>query len=184
MNPVFKLDYFRMTGNKYSFGRFIFSYITEHRIRFVYTYRKLQSLKSYRIVSKILLTVYHRKLKTRYGLEINPQVKIGQGLQIAHPYNITINNNAILGKNVNLSKGVSIGQENRGARMGAPTIGNRVFLGINCTVVGKIVIGDNVLIAPNAYVNCDVPDNSIVVGNPCRIIQNENATEGYVGFLV
>ena len=87
-------------------------------------------------------------------------------------------------KNVNLSKGVSIGQENRGKRQGAPTIGNQVYLGINSTIVGKITIGDDVLIAPNSYVNCDVPSHSIVIGNPCKIIHRDNATEGYVNFLV
>ena len=68
--------------------------------------------------------------------------------------------------------------------MGAPIIGNQVYLGINSTVVGKVKIGDDVLIAPNAYVNCDVPSHSIVIGNPCKIIYRDNATEGYAGFLV
>ena len=68
--------------------------------------------------------------------------------------------------------------------MGAPIIGNRVFLGINSTVVGKITIGDDVLIAPNSYVNCDVPSHSVVIGNPCKIIHKDNATDGYVEFLV
>ena len=47
-------------------------------------------------------------------------------------------------------------------------------------IVGGITIGDNVLIAPNAYVNMDVPSNSVVVGNPAQIIPNENATDGYI----
>lgn len=47
-------------------------------------------------------------------------------------------------------------------------------------VVGKITIGDNVLIAPLAYVNMDVPSNSIVLGNPARIIPRNNATEKYI----
>ena len=44
--------------------------------------------------------------------------------------------------------------------------------------MGKIPVGEDVLIAPNSYVNCDVPAHSIVVGNPCRIIPGECATEG------
>lgn len=72
----------------------------------------------------------------------------------------------------------------QGDRIGAPIIGNQVYLGINSTVVGKVKIGDDVLIVPNAYVNCDVPSHSIVIGNPCKIIYKDNATEGYVGFLV
>jgi serine O-acetyltransferase len=46
--------------------------------------------------------------------------------------------------------------------------------------VGKIVIGDNVLIAPNSYVNFDVPSHSIVIGNPAKIISRNNPTEGYI----
>lgn len=184
MSNIFKLDFYRMTGQSYSFKRFVFSYLTEHRIRFVYTYRKLQVLPKYRIISKIVLNIRHRRLKIKYGLEINPCVEIDSGLQISHPYNITINNGAKLGKNVNLSKGVSIGQENRGKRIGAPIIGNQVFIGINSTIVGKIIIGNDVLIAPNSYVNCDVPSHSIVIGNPCIVIPKENATQGYVGFIV
>ena len=50
----------------------------------------------------------------------------------------------------------------------------------NAVVVGKIKIGNNVLIAPNAYVNFDIPDNSVVVGNPATITPNENATADYI----
>ena len=51
---------------------------------------------------------------------------------------------------------------------------------INAAIVGKVTIGDDVLIATNSYVNCDVPSNSIVFGNPCIIKYKENATEGYI----
>lgn len=67
-----------------------------------------------------------------------------------------------------------------GGRQGAPVIGNEVWIGINAAIVGKITIGDDVLIAPNSYVNCDVPSHSIVFGNPCIIKHRENATEGYI----
>ncbi len=65
-------------------------------------------------------------------------------------------------------------------RQGTPVIGNEVWIGINAAIVGKITIGDDVLIAPNRYVNCDVPSHSIVFGNPCIIKHRENATEGYI----
>ena len=67
-----------------------------------------------------------------------------------------------------------------GGRQGTPVIGNEVWIGINATIVGKVTIGDDVLIAPNSYVNCDVPSHSIVFGNPCIIKHRENATEGYI----
>ena len=46
-----------------------------------------------------------------------------------------------------------------------PTIGNDVWIGVNATIVGKVSIGDDVLIAPNAFVNCDIPSHSVVFGN-------------------
>ncbi len=116
----------------------------------------------------------------RYGLEISPEVNIGGGLYLGHAFNITINSKTVIGSNCNIHKGVTIGQENRGIRKGAPTIGDCVWIGVNSTIVGRITIGNDVLIAPNSYVNCDVPSHSIVFGNPCIIKHRENATEGYI----
>lgn len=93
---------------------------------------------------------------------------------------ITINPKTVIGKNVNIHKGATIGQENRGSRKGAPTIGDDVWIGINAMIVGNVTIGNDVLIAPLAYVNFDVPDHSVVLGNPGRIIHKDDATEGYI----
>ena len=102
---------------------------------------------------------------------------------MGHIYNITFNPKVVIGDNCNIHKGVTIGQENRGKRKGTPIIGNKVWIGVNATVVGKITVGDDVMIAPNAYVNCDVPSHSIAIGNPCKIISRENATEGYINHM-
>lgn len=120
----------------------------------------------------------------KHGNEIAWSSNIGKGLYIGHPYNIIINPDSVLGDNINIHKGVTIGQENRGKRKGTPTIGNRVYIGVNSTVVGKITVGDDVLIAANTFVNCDVPSHSIVIGNPCKIIHKDNATEGYINNIV
>lgn len=111
-------------------------------------------------------------------------MNIGPGLYIGHPFGITINPQASMGANCNIHKGVTIGRENRGSRKGAPTIGNEVWMGVNSTIVGKITIGDDVLIAPNTYVNCDVPSHSVVFGNPCIIKHRANATEGYINHKI
>lgn len=123
-------------------------------------------------------------LGKKYGIEIDYPVQIGKGLFIAHPYGITINDKVVIGQNCNIHKGVTIGQENRGARKGTPTIGNKVWSGVNSTVVGSIHIGNDVLIAPNTYLNRDVPDHSIVIGNPARIISRNNATDCYIDNLI
>lgn len=113
-------------------------------------------------------------------IEISYTTKIDGGLYIGHPYCITINPKAIIGKNCNIHKGVTIGQENRGKRKGTPIIGDSVWIGVNATIVGNVKIGDDVLIAPNSYVNVDIPSHSVVFGNPCIIKHKENATNEYV----
>ena len=115
-----------------------------------------------------------------YKVEISEKVLIGAGLYIGHPYCITINDNVKIGTNCNIHKGVTIGQENRGKRKGCPIIGNCVWIGVNTTIVGNITIGDDVLIAPNSYINCNIPSHSVVYGNPCIIKHKENATESYI----
>ena len=133
--------------------------------------------------NKLMLVFYRWKLsiyRNRFGLEIPYTTNIGKGLYLGHPFNITINGSSIIGENCNIHKGVVIGKENRGKRKGAPTIGNNVWIGINAAIVGHITIGDDVLIAPNSYVNIDIPSHSVVYGNPCIIKHRDNAVEGYI----
>lgn len=111
---------------------------------------------------------------------MSADLDIGEGLYVGHPFCITINPGTKIGKNVNIHKGVTIGQENRGERKGTPVIGDEVWIGVNSTIVGAIHIGNDVLIAPNTFVNRDIPDHSIVFGNPCIIKHSDNATEGYI----
>lgn len=138
--------------------------------------------------SRGLLYYWYRlrllRISKRSGFQIGYGAKIGAGLFIGHRGTVIVNGEARLGSNVNLSPGVIIGQENRGKRAGVPKIGNRVWFGSNAVVVGNIHIGNDVLIAPNSYVNFDVPDHSIVIGNPARVIHRENATVGYCHNLV
>lgn len=148
--------------------------LTDHALRFLYIFRKAQSSKC-----AFWRFALHR-MREKYGLEIARATKIGPGLYLGHAFNITVNEAAVIGANCNLHKGVTIGQENRGKRKGAPVLGGCVWVGINAIIVGDITVGDDVLIAPGAYVNCDIPSHSIVLGNPCRVIPRENATEGYI----
>ncbi len=124
--------------------------------------------------------IIYRISAGRSHIEISPRTKIGGGLYIGHPYCITVNADAVIGENCNIHKCVTIGQENRGRRKGTPTIGNEVWIGIGAVIVGKITVGDDVLIAPNSYVNCDVPSHSVVFGNPCVIKHKDEATKDYI----
>ena len=151
-----------------------FQYTCEYRKVHDYLKRGKKSIGYY----------YHRyrllKLSIKYGYQVNAAAEIGPGFYIGHRGTVIINGNAKLGANVNIATGVTIGQENRGKRQGCPTIGNEVWIGTNSIIVGKITIGDNVLIAPGTYVNFDVPSDSIVIGSPAKIIPNAEATKGYI----
>ena len=174
-----KNDYFRMTGTRYRLDvnsqiQMLFS----HQIRYTKLWRKAsQKMTPYR---RLRLLFYSRK----YGLEISKDALIGEGLYLGHPYNITVTGGCIIGKNVNLHKGCTIGRENRGKREGSPVIGDCVYVGINSTIVGNVRIGNDVLIAPNTYINFDVPDHSVVIGNPGIVHHKEGATKGYIAYCV
>jgi serine O-acetyltransferase len=116
----------------------------------------------------------------RYGFQIPPHTRIGKGLHIGHFGTVVINGRATLGENCNIAHAVTIGQANRGKLTGVPVIGDRVWIGTGAVIVGNISIGSDVLIAPNSYLNGDVPDHSVVAGNPAQIMPRENATEGYI----
>ena len=171
-------DYYRMTGEVYKPGfKSFFRKCLFHNLKFAFFFRKYQEK------SRWLYRLILYRLSRKYGLEISPNAQIGKGLYLGHPYNITIGGDVILGNNINIHKGCTIGRTNRG-NMGSPVICDCVFVGINATVVGNIHIGNDVMIAPNSYVNIDVPDHSVVIGNPAVIYPKENATENYVNFLV
>lgn len=131
-----------------------------------------------------LLKLYYRWLIRRYSLKYGIQIpistKIGAGFYIGHFGNIVISMKATIGKNCNIAHGVTIGETFRGEKKGAPSIGSNVWMGANSVIVGNIVIGDNVLIAPLSFVNFDIPNNSLVIGNPAVIIKKENPTLGYI----
>lgn len=129
---------------------------------------------------KLIYKALFRFWANRRGLEIAANQQIGGGIYIGHAYNITINCRAKIGRNCNIHKGAVVGQANRGIRKGYPNIGDRVWIGINAVVVGNVTIGDDVMIAPNSFVNVDVPSHSVVFGNPCVIKHRNWATEGYV----
>lgn len=154
------------------------SLLSSHALRFLWVFRNGQRS------GNPILKLFLKHMMEKYGLEISPNASIGEGLYLGHAFNITVNPAATIGANCNLHKGVTIGQENRGKRKGAPRIGDSVWIGANSTIVGNIAIGNDVLIAPNTYVNCDVPSHSVVFGNPCVIKRRDNATEGYINSKV
>ena len=179
-NQTFQKDLYRWYGEKgESLKNRIFRPI---EIKYLCTFRKLQICKNPFL--KFYYKLKLRKLSLKSQIQIPPTTKIGEGFYIGHSGRIIINHRAILGKNNNIATGVTIGQENRGKRAGTPTIGDNCWIGTNAVIVGNITIGSDVLIAPLSFVNFDVPDHSIVIGNPAKIISREKATEGYINKIV
>lgn len=133
------------------------------------------------IIGKVLSRTFLRRMGYKYGISLSRSNVIGPGLLIGHWGRIIINGDAVIGDDFAVSCGVVIGMDMRGKRKGTPTIGNRVCIHSNSCVVGNITVGDDVVIAPNTFVNFDVPSHSVVVGNPAVIHPRENATEGYIG---
>lgn len=175
MKSVFSKDLYRYYGdNKETFRQRLSRGL---EIKYLYYFRKTQE-------SKGLMYVYYklrlRFLSNKTQIQIPSKCKIGEGFYIGHCGRIIINGKAELGKNINIATGVTIGQESRGKRKGVPIIGDNVWIGTKAVIVGNIKIGTDVLIAPLSFVNFDVPDHSIVIGNPARIIHRDNATQDYI----
>ena len=129
------------------------------------------------------LLCYFDKFST--GMQIPPQTNIGRGCRISHFGNIVINPSTRIGSNFNISQGCLIGNSWTKGVHGTPVIGNNCCVGANAIIIGKITIGDDVLVAPGAFVNFDVPSNSIVIGNPGKIIaRNSSPTRRYIVYPV
>ena len=124
-------------------------------------------------LSKLLLNHY----KFKFGVCLSYRAKLGMGLYLPHFGGIVINDDTVLGDNLVISQGVTLGKTDRGKHKGSPVINDNVFIGPNSVVVGGISIGRNVLIAPNSFVNFDIPENAVVSGNPAKIISMQGANE-------
>lgn len=175
---ILQKDFFRESGKWLSTVE-IWKKCLNPNLHFVYVLRKSQQY-----LKTPLLNVFWkfmlRHYQIKYGFQIYPETEIGEGFYLGHWGTLVINPQAKIGKNCNIAQGVTIGQQNRGTKAGVPIIGDEVWIGANAVIVGGITIGNNVLIGPNAYVNFDVPSDSVVIGNPAKILSKANATEGYI----
>ncbi len=179
MNKIIKDDLYRYIGNKCNniFWRLRYIYFTPG-FQYIYFFRHVQISRN--VISRAFWHICLKSCSFKFGFQIPPCTKIGKGFRIIHFGAIVINPKAIIGKNFNISQGTLIGYAS-GKREGTPTIGDNVCMNANSSIVGNVKIGNNVLIAPGAFINFDVPDNSIVIGNPGQIIRRENSpTDKYI----
>jgi serine O-acetyltransferase len=114
------------------------------------------------------------------GISLPPECEIGDGLYIGHFGSIVLAREARIGYNCSMAQNVTIGLAGRGDERGAPTIGNRVFIGAHSVIVGPIDIGADAMICAGSVVTRPVPPRAVVVGNPARVISFEGSFEHVV----
>jgi len=107
------------------------------------------------------------------GIEIHPGAEIGKSLFIDHGMGVVVGETAIIGDNVLLYQGVTLGGTGKETGKRHPTVGSNVVVGAGAKILGNIVIGDNSYIGANAVVLKNVPPNSTVVGIPGRITKQD-----------
>ena len=118
-----------------------------------------------------LLCVYmYKRACRRYQISMPSSTLIGYGFYIGHGMCITINGGTIIGNNVNVSQGMTIG-----TAMKAPAIvGNNAYIGPNTCLVEAVVVGSNSTIGAGSVVTKDVPENATVAGSPAKILNYDN----------
>jgi len=107
------------------------------------------------------------------GIEIHPGAEIGGRFFIDHGMGVVIGETAIIGDDVLLYQGVTLGGTGLQKGKRHPTVGNNVVIGAGAKVLGNITIGDSSYIGANAVVIKDVPPNSTVVGVPGRVTKQD-----------
>ena len=105
------------------------------------------------------------------GIEIHPAATIGRRFFIDHGTGVVIGETAVIGDDVMIYQGVTLGGTGAARGKRHPTIGNNVMIGCGAKVLGPFKVGDNVRIAANSVVLNEVPPNSTVVGVPGRVVR-------------
>ena len=176
MNGSFSKDLYRYYGEN---GESLVQRVLRPpELKYISLFRRANSC-NFKLL-KLYYVVKLRLLSYKTQIQIPARTEIGEGLYIGHTGKVIIHPEARLGRNMNIATGVTIGYENRGDRKGAPQFEGKCWIGTNAVVVGKVHIGEDVMIAPLTFVNFDVPAHSIVIGNPAKIIHKENATKDYI----
>lgn len=126
------------------------------------------------------LRLHNKSIK--YGISIPWQTQVGPGLYIGHFGGIVVNPNAVIGCNVNLTDGVTIGQRWMGSAWGYPVIGDRVYIGTSAKVLGGCKLGDDSAVGACALILSDIPNKGVAVGIPAKVVSYKGSSM-YVGSL-
>jgi serine O-acetyltransferase len=134
-------------------------------IRVMLVFQK-KNTKTSRFFSRLI----SNKLAVKYGIHFSVLIKeIGTGFRLPHPTGIVIGDGTKIGNNVLILQNVTLGKKNLNQK-GTPIIGDGVSIMAGAVILGEINIGSNSSIGANSVVLKDVPDNSIAVGAPARVL--------------
>jgi serine O-acetyltransferase len=147
------------------------------RLEVALAYPGVHALWAYRVAHRMWRTpslrlaarLVSQLARAATGIEIHPGARLGQRLFIDHGMGVVIGETAVVGDDVMLYHGVTLGGRslNRGKRH--PTLGDRVTVGAGAKVLGPVWVGDDVQIGANAVVVKDVPAGAVAVGIPARV---------------
>ena len=147
----------------------------------VLLYPSFKAMIHYRIAHKLYLNKHYfwarwisQRSVRKTGIEIHPGATIGKGLFIDHGAGVVIGETAILGDNVTLFQGVTLGGNGKEKGKRHPTLGDNVMVSAGAKILGSFTIGENTKIGAGSVVLQEVPPNSTVVGVPGRIVKRDN----------
>ena len=147
----------------------------------VLLYPSFRAILSYRLAHKWYLKGHYfwarwlsQRTVRKTGIEIHPGATIGKGLFIDHGSGVIIGETTIIGDNVTLYQGVTLGGTGKEKGKRHPTLGDNVMVSAGAKILGSFTIGDNSKIGAGSVVLSQVPPNSTVVGVPGRVVKRNN----------
>lgn len=152
-------------------------FLTSPGLHAIWIYRSANILwKAKRRILARMLANWARFLT---GIEIHPGAKIGRRFVIDHGMGIVIGETAVIGDDVLIYHGVTLGGKENSAIDRHPVIGSHVVIGAGAKIIGRITIGDNCYIGANTVVTKDIPAGSTVVGQTGKILSKKEAATGH-----
>ena len=123
---------------------------------------------------KLLARLVSQRTRKKTGIEIHPGAAIGEGFFIDHGMGVVIGETAEIGNNVTIYQDVTLGGTGKDVGKRHPTIGDNVVIGAGAKVLGPFTVGAGAKIGASAVVLKEVPPFSTVVGNPGRVVRQNN----------
>lgn len=149
----------------------------------VFLYPSFKVMLYYRVAHQLYLKKYYflarwisQRASRKTGIEIHPGAQIGEGFFIDHGNGVIIGETTIIGNNVTLYQGVTLGGTGKETGKRHPTIEDNVMISAGAKVLGSFTIGANSKIGAGSVILEEVPPNSTVVGVPGRVVKRENVS--------